>query len=207
MLVQEGSEHAFEETWAAVAPDIARFPGNLGQTLLRDIDEPRRYLITSDWITQDALRAFECSATRQQLSARLDGLRESARKDVLSLITHLKGAKEMTTGPVRVMVSTSVAPEDREAFESAYAETTRTVAGTPGHIRDELLRDAEGEGYTLLAEWQSEEFFRAWEDAPVHREMAAPLYQFFVKGGFERRIFHVAASAVSRPGPMAASSA
>jgi heme-degrading monooxygenase HmoA len=94
---------------------------------------------------------------------------------------------------VRIMVSTTITPDDREAFERAFLEVSRTVRGTPGHVRDELLRDTEGNGYVLLAEWESEKAFRAWEDDPVHRHMAAPLHQYWAGGGVVRTIYEVAA--------------
>lgn len=96
--------------------------------------------------------------------------------------------------PVRVMVSARIDDQHREAFEEAYRAVAAVVAGTPGHIRDELLRDVEEPGrYILLAEWESEEAFRTWEDAPSHREMAAPMFPYWSGGGIERRIYDLRA--------------
>jgi heme-degrading monooxygenase HmoA len=97
----------------------------------------------------------------------------------------------MTT---RVMVFASVRDGDEDAFEAAYREVSAKVAGTPGHIRDVLLRRAEGDrGYILFSEWDSEEQFRAWEDAPVHRQLTVPLRPYW-SGRVERRIYSTAAS-------------
>ncbi|WP_131736989.1 antibiotic biosynthesis monooxygenase family protein [Actinomadura roseirufa] len=92
---------------------------------------------------------------------------------------------------VRVLVRATPRKEDREKFEAAYREVTRTVRGTPGHLNDELLRD--GDDYVLLAEWESEEVFRAWEDAPEHLRMAAPMLPYWGENGVERRIYEVRA--------------
>ncbi|MFF8955263.1 antibiotic biosynthesis monooxygenase family protein [Streptomyces sp. NPDC014894] len=101
---------------------------------------------------------------------------------------------------VRVMVSARVEEKDQEAFEEAYRSVTAVVSGTPGHLRDELLRDAEEPGrYILLAEWESEEAFRAWEDAPAHRETAAPMFPYWSRGGIERRILDLRARLDSVP--------
>ncbi|MFB7678185.1 antibiotic biosynthesis monooxygenase family protein [Kitasatospora purpeofusca] len=101
---------------------------------------------------------------------------------------------------VRIMVSARVQEKDLEAFEAAYRQVTAVVKGTPGHLRDELLRDAEQPGrYILLAEWESEAAFRAWEDAPSHREMAAPMYPYWSGGEIERRIFDLRARLDSVP--------
>ncbi|MFJ3170847.1 antibiotic biosynthesis monooxygenase family protein [Streptomyces roseus] len=101
---------------------------------------------------------------------------------------------------VRIMVSARVQEKDQEAFEEAYRQVTAVVKGTPGHLRDELLRDAEQPGrYILLAEWESEEAFRTWEDAPSHREMAAPMFPYWSGGDIERRIFDLRARLDSVP--------
>lgn len=101
---------------------------------------------------------------------------------------------------VRIMVSARVEEKDQEAFEEAYRQVTAAVHGTPGHLRDELLRDAEQPGrYILLAEWESEEAFRTWEDAPSHREMAAPMFPYWSGGEIERRIFDLRARLDSVP--------
>lgn len=92
---------------------------------------------------------------------------------------------------VRIMVSAMVKPENREAFENAFLEVSRVVHGTPGHLRDELLRDPSGGGYVLLAEWESEHVFRAWEDSPAHRQMTAPLRGYWGGGGVVRTIYQV----------------
>jgi heme oxygenase (mycobilin-producing) len=91
--------------------------------------------------------------------------------------------------PARVMVFATIAPVDRPAFEAAFASVSRTVRGTPGHLRDELLRcDDEPGAYVLLSEWESREAFLAWEDAPVHREATTPMRPYW-RGRVERRIY------------------
>jgi len=96
MLVRPGDEGEFEAAWRASAERIARWPGNLGQTLSRDTRQPRQYVIASDWDSVQSLREFETSAERQALSARLDRLRESAAKsvqEVLFVTPPLEGAR------------------------------------------------------------------------------------------------------------------
>jgi heme-degrading monooxygenase HmoA len=89
------------------------------------------------------------------------------------------------------MVFASVDDANAAQFESAYAEVTRKVAGTPGHIRDELLKDESEPGrYILLSEWASREHFLAWEDAPVHREVTTPMRPYWA-GRVERKIYDV----------------
>ena len=83
MRVREGCERPFEDVWAEVAPRVREYPGLLGQSLLREKDQPRTYMIMADWETAEHLRAFEESPVRQALSAALTPLREAAQKTVL----------------------------------------------------------------------------------------------------------------------------
>ncbi len=92
----------------------------------------------------------------------------------------------------RVMVFATIVPGQEAAFEAAFEEVSRKVRGTPGHIRDELLRDAGAPGsYVLLSEWESKATFLAWEDAPIHRETTTPMRPYWA-GRVERKIFEVA---------------
>lgn len=92
----------------------------------------------------------------------------------------------------RVMVFARIDPAKRAEFEAAYAQATRQVKGTPGHIRDELLRAAEEPGaYVLLSEWETIEAFKAWEDAPIHMQTTTPMRPYWA-GRVERKIFEVA---------------
>lgn len=89
----------------------------------------------------------------------------------------------------RIMVRSRPKAEDREAFEKAFQQVSASVKGTPGHVRDELLRDTDDGLYVLLAEWESEQAFLAWENDPSHLEMAAPMLPFVMQNFEERRIF------------------
>ncbi|GAA0538080.1 hypothetical protein GCM10010172_19210 [Paractinoplanes ferrugineus] len=100
MLVRAGSEAEFERIWRAAAAEIALWPGCRGQTLLRDAAEPRQFVISSDWDDRSALRLFEGSSVRRQLSAGLDPLREKSAKNVFSVVTTVGGdVRERSTLP------------------------------------------------------------------------------------------------------------
>jgi heme-degrading monooxygenase HmoA len=93
---------------------------------------------------------------------------------------------------IRVMVFAKIKPGEEAAFEAAYAEVTRKVKGTPGHVKDELLRaDGEPGSYILLSEWESKEAFLAWEDAPIHMQTTTPMRPYWA-GRVERKIYEVA---------------
>lgn len=96
---------------------------------------------------------------------------------------------------IRVICRCTINPADQAAFEEAYRTVTRNVSGTPGHLRDELLRDLDGDGtgYVLFAEWEDMQRFRAWADDPKHIEESAPMFPYWVDT-FERVIYEVRAS-------------
>ena len=99
----------------------------------------------------------------------------------------------------RVMVFAKIVPGQEAAFEAAFQEVSRKVRGTPGHVRDELLRDHDEPGsYVLLSEWESKAAFLAWEDAPIHRQTTTPMRPFWA-GRVERRLFEVAVRLDSPP--------
>ncbi|WP_052709166.1 MULTISPECIES: antibiotic biosynthesis monooxygenase family protein [unclassified Streptomyces] len=109
---------------------------------------------------------------------------------------------------VRVVITATIDPAHHEAFERAYLEVTAKVQGTPGHLRDELLRDAAvPDRYCLLAEWESEALFRAWADDPAHIAQSAAMYPYWADT-FQRRIYDVRATLDSLgPAPAASPSA
>ncbi len=93
--------------------------------------------------------------------------------------------------PVRIMVHAKVAEADYPAFQTEYRAVTSKVKGTPGHIRDELLRATDGsEAIILLSEWESRERFLAWEDAPIHRQTTGGLRPYW-SGSIDRVIYEV----------------
>jgi heme-degrading monooxygenase HmoA len=110
---------------------------------------------------------------------------------------------------IRVMVFAKIKPGEEKEFEAAFAEVTRKVRGTPGHISDELLRhstgtdimpgaepepDSDSDGgsaYILLSEWESREAFLGWERDPVHMQTTTPMRPHW-SGRVQRKIYDVA---------------
>ena len=92
---------------------------------------------------------------------------------------------------VRVMVFATIKPGTGSEFEAAFLEVTRNVRGTPGHIRDELLReDDDPDAYILLSEWESKEHFLAWENDPIHMNTTTPMRPYWA-GRSVRKIYEV----------------
>jgi heme-degrading monooxygenase HmoA len=91
LTVRPGRERELEQTWAAIAAEVRRAPGNLRQALLREPGDAGVFVITSDWESADAFRAFERSPEQDVLTAPLRALRESASITVHELVVHLEG--------------------------------------------------------------------------------------------------------------------
>ncbi|MFF3905065.1 antibiotic biosynthesis monooxygenase family protein [Streptomyces sp. NPDC001848] len=89
MRVREGYEGEFRATWLETARAAAELPGSVGQTLLRDPQDPQIHLIMADWADRASLEAFQKSPEREELSGRLETFRASARKRVLETVAHI----------------------------------------------------------------------------------------------------------------------
>ena len=110
--------------------------------------------------------------------------------------------------PTRVMVFAKIKRGNEEAFEAAFAEVTRKVKGTAGHITDELLRHSTGTDYMpgppptpepddgstqyiLLSLWESRDAFLAWERDEIHMQTTTPMRPYW-SGRVDRKIYDVA---------------
>ena len=92
MRTREGCEAAFEAAWRRAAAEIARVPGNLRQELVRDVEDPRTFLITSDWTDRAAVDAFGRSTARETLTEALRDLREDAGRNTYEVLAVVPGA-------------------------------------------------------------------------------------------------------------------
>ncbi|MQY11600.1 3-sulfolactaldehyde reductase [Streptomyces sp. RB5] len=71
MEILPGTEGDFEKTWREVAAGIARQPANLGQTLVRSVEDPRIHFVFTDWADEASFRAFEVSDAHVENRRRL----------------------------------------------------------------------------------------------------------------------------------------
>jgi 2-polyprenyl-6-methoxyphenol hydroxylase-like FAD-dependent oxidoreductase/heme-degrading monooxygenase HmoA len=189
MKVLEGCEAAFERAWRDAARDISRVPGNVRQELVQDADDPRTFLIISDWTDRAAVDTFGRSNAREKLTAALRDMREDADRHTYELRHVVDGGK----GPaVRVDISTTVQPGEEAEFERAYLKVAERLRGTPGYVCDELLHEDGTSTYHIFAEWDTEEDFRVWVDDPSHADQTAPLIRW-LSASFQRQIFEIVA--------------
>ncbi|WP_229402245.1 putative quinol monooxygenase [Micromonospora okii] len=90
MRTREGCEARFEAAWLSAAEQIRALDGCLHQDLVRDADDPRRYLIISDWADRERLDAFGRSEHRDRLLRLVRELRESAERHTYQVL-HIVG--------------------------------------------------------------------------------------------------------------------
>jgi heme-degrading monooxygenase HmoA len=92
MQVQPGREADFEAAWRQVAAVTKSAPGNLRQALLRALDDPSTFIISSDWASREAFGQFEKSPEQDDLTAPIRELRVSASMRIDELVEHVEAA-------------------------------------------------------------------------------------------------------------------
>jgi heme-degrading monooxygenase HmoA len=98
MRTREGCEAEFEAAWRRAAVEISRVPGNRQQELIRDVDDPRTFLITSDWTDRAAVDEFGRSSARETLTEALRDLREDAARNTYEVLATVPGVGRSEEG-------------------------------------------------------------------------------------------------------------
>lgn len=79
-------------------------------------------------------------------------------------------------GRVHVLVYASAPNADIDTVETAYHTISRALEGTPGLLRNVLLRSIHDPiSFVVMSEWRDLESFRDWEEGASHRDVTAPL--------------------------------
>lgn len=91
MRTRQGCEQRFEAEWLLVAEKIRAMDGCLRQDLVRDVDDPRSFLIISDWVDRERLDAFGHSEQRERLLRVVRELRESAQRNTYQVLHSVPG--------------------------------------------------------------------------------------------------------------------
>lgn len=71
--------------------------------------------------------------------------------------------------------------EDKEAFEAAFEQVSRTVMGSArGIVRDQLIHDSgDPYAYIMLSEWEDKHAWASWQHAPIHETQVGALRQYW----------------------------
>lgn len=86
--VVDGGADGFEQAWLGVAEVIGAQPANLGQWLLRDAEQPLRYLVVSDWTDEASFRRFEVSDPHTDNRRRLAPYRRGGSMTTMTIRHH-----------------------------------------------------------------------------------------------------------------------
>ncbi|WP_322778061.1 antibiotic biosynthesis monooxygenase family protein [Frankia sp. Cas4] len=79
-------------------------------------------------------------------------------------------------GRVRVMIWALAPADDPDAVERAYHAISPKLAGAPGLLGNQLLRDpGDPARYVVVSEWTNITNFAAWEARADHRTITSPL--------------------------------
>jgi heme-degrading monooxygenase HmoA len=86
-------------------------------------------------------------------------------------------------GAVRVLIYVRVGddqdPAQIEKLVQAYHESSKALQGTPGMLRNELLRNLkEPVRFAVLSEWEDQHAFLKWEEGAHHKGQTAPIREF-----------------------------
>ncbi len=92
MQIRPGMEADFEQTWLDVGGVITSQPANLGQWLMRGVEEAGVYYIISDWVDEPRFREFERSDAHVEHRRRLHPYRSGGSMTTTRVVYHLEGA-------------------------------------------------------------------------------------------------------------------
>ena len=79
-------------------------------------------------------------------------------------------------GRARIVFLFRVPASRQPAFLSAYERIRHLVAGTPGHLADQVCQSGDDpEQWLITSEWRDLEAFLAWERTDEHRALVRPM--------------------------------
>lgn len=79
-------------------------------------------------------------------------------------------------GHVRVFVYLKVPARQAAEVEAIYHAVSTRLRGTPGLVRNELLRSAHTpDTWAIMSEWSDISAFRTWENGSRHQHVTSPL--------------------------------
>jgi 2-polyprenyl-6-methoxyphenol hydroxylase-like FAD-dependent oxidoreductase/heme-degrading monooxygenase HmoA len=188
LRARPGCRPAVESTWRTLAGQLAGAVGNLRHDLLHDAEDPLTVVVVTEWADESALRAYERGPLAARVAAALRPLCEPGGPEDRRV---MRDAPDGGTA-IFVDVELTVPAARRDEFTRGYAEVLARMAGVPGYLRENLLREPDSDVYHIFAEWRSAAEFHRWIGNPAHaEEEAGPIAPFLLD--IRRRLFHAAA--------------
>ncbi|MFI9639934.1 FAD-dependent monooxygenase [Micromonospora sp. NPDC051925] len=183
-----GAEQAVRSAWRTAAAQIGVLPGNLRRDLLLDADDPHTFVVVTEWTDDAALLDYENGPVAARFADALRAGCEASTVEDHRVMRDEPGDHQTILVDVEVTVPAARLAE----FRRGHAEVTARMAGVPGYLREDLLREPDTDVHHIFAEWRTEAEFHRWVANPAHaREEAGPIAPFLLD--FRRRLFHLAA--------------
>ncbi|GAA4571593.1 hypothetical protein GCM10023176_32620 [Micromonospora coerulea] len=197
LRARPGCEQAVQSAWRAVAGQVGGLAGNLRQELLLDADDARSFVVVTEWADEAALRDYRNGPVAARFADAVRPLREPSAAERELVMRDPEGEASTLFVDVEVTVPAARLAE----FQHGYPQVRARMAGVPGYLREDLLREPDSDTFHIFAEWASAaEFFR-WIGNPAHaQEEAGPIAPFLLRD-FRRRLFHSAARPDSSRAP------
>jgi heme-degrading monooxygenase HmoA len=76
----------------------------------------------------------------------------------------------------------TVQPERCSDFEAHWAEVAAAIVGTPGNVRQSLLRSRQPGAYLIVSDWRDRAEFQTFERSPEQDRLTRPLRAHLVPG-------------------------
>ncbi|MEU1888386.1 FAD-dependent monooxygenase [Micromonospora sp. WMMD987] len=183
-----GAEQEVRSVWRTAAEQIGALPGNLRRDLFLDANDPRTFVVATEWADDDALLDYENGPVAARLADALGARCLPPTADDLRVMRDEPGGHPTLLVDVEVTVPATRLAE----FRRGHAEVTARMAGVPGYLREDLLREPGTDVHHIFAEWRTATEFHRWVANPAHaREEAGPIAPFLLD--FRRRLFHLTA--------------
>lgn len=191
---RRGLEKVVESAWQAVTDAIGASEGNRLRQLLVDANDPRAFVVVTEWADDEALREYTEGPLAAQLADAVQAACEPPGAGSYRVM------RDRTGADTRIYVDVAVdVPADRvDEFQRGHARVVDRMSAVPGYLREELLREPGSPVHHIFAEWSSQEQFRRWVNDPDHeRAEAGPIADFLV--GIRPRVFHPADPVTDQP--------
>ena len=148
-------------------------PGNMGVTLLQELDWPNRFIVYEAWRDQAAFDASEKAAPSAELAGKLKAMSATPfdRRDYQ--VISVGPARPTAAGDVIYMeLHLDVFPPGIDPTVAAAKVVAEAARKGEGNLRYDVVKSVKPplSHMTLIAAWQSRKAFDAYEDSAYARQ-------------------------------------
>lgn len=182
LTARPGCESVLDVACRTVTGQTAGLAGSIHRDVLVDAADPAVFVLVSEWADEGARRRYAAGPVATRFA--------DAVRPLCAVPPRERVMRDTPTGStIYVDVELTVPADRRAEFRRGYAEVLARMAGVPGYLREELLREPGSDIHHIFAEWRGEAEFHHWIGNPAHaREEAGPVAPFLLD--IRRRLFH-----------------